>query len=100
MCPVAAALAAAPGRRDRRRFRFGDERWGLFDRPSWSWLSTQNWMRRGIEIPRGLSRRGLHGRGIGSGSAEKDLADVGSAENLASRPRDLNPSRNQNVGPV
>src|SRR5437660_10142601 len=57
-------------------------------------------MRRGIEIARGLSRRGLRGRGIGSGLAEKDLADVGSAENLASRARDLDPSRNQNVGPV
>src|SRR6266699_5340635 len=51
-------------------------------------------------LARGLSRRGLRGRVIGSGLAEKDLADVGPAENLASRARDLNPSRNQNVGPV
>src|ERR1700732_3744471 len=100
MCPVAAALAAAPGWRDRRRFRLGDERRGLLDRPSRSWLSTQSWMRRGIEIARGLSRRGLGGRGIGPGFAQKDLADAGSAENLAGRARDLNPSRHQNVGPV
>src|SRR5213082_2605034 len=100
MCPVTAAPAVAPWRGGRRRFRLDDGRRGLLDRPSWPWLSTQSWVRRGIEIARGLSRRGLRGRGIGSGLAEKDLADVGSAENLASRARDLNPSRNQNVGPV
>src|SRR5215467_13508486 len=65
-----------------------------------SWLPTQSRMRWRIDIARGLFRGGLRGRGIGSGLAEKDLADVGSAENLASRARDLNPSRNQNVGPV
>src|SRR5690348_14375766 len=100
MCPVAASPAAEPWQRDRRRFCPGDGRRGLLDRQSWSWLSTQSWMRRGIVIARGLSRGGLCGRGIGYGLAEEDLADVGSAENLASRARDLNPSRNQNVGPV
>src|ERR1700745_3332938 len=100
MCLVAASPAAAPWARDRRRFRLGDGRRGLLDRPSRSWLSTHSWMRRSIDIARGLSMGRLRGRGIGSGLAEKDLADVGSAENLAGRARDLNPSRNQNVGPV
>src|SRR6188472_4188526 len=100
MCPVAASPAAAPWQRDRRRFRLGDGRRSLLDRQSRSWLSTQSWMRWGIDIARSLSRGGLCGRGIGSGLAEKDLADVGSAENLASRARDLDPSRNQNVGPI
>src|SRR5436190_24247830 len=98
MCPVAAAPAAAPWPRDRRRFRLGDGRRGLLDRPPRSWLSTRSWTR--IDIARGLSRGGLRGRGIGSGLAEEDLADVGSAENLASRARDLDSSRNQTLGPV
>src|SRR5260370_9311980 len=100
MWRVDAAAAAGPWRGDCRRFLLGDGRRGLLDRPSRSWLSTQSWMRRGIDIARGLSRGGVRGRGIGSGLAEKDLADVASGENLASRARDLNPSGNQNVGPV
>src|SRR5437763_4039707 len=98
MCPVAAAPAAAPWPRDRRRFRLGDGRRGLLDHPSRSWLSARSWMR--TDIAHGLSRGGLRGRGIGSGLAEKDLPDAGSTENLASRALDLDASRNHNVGPV
>src|SRR5215467_14679738 len=59
-------------------------------------FGSLRWARRGIETGRGRPRRGLRGRGL----AEKDLADVGSAANLAGRARDLDPSRDQNVGPV
>src|SRR5579863_6468248 len=100
MCPVAASPVAAPGQLERLWFRLGDERQSLLDRRARSWLSTQSWMRWGIDIALGQPRRGRHGRGVGSGSAEKDLADVGPSENLAGRARDLNPSRNQDVGPV
>src|ERR1700755_602698 len=100
MCPVAASPAAASWQGYRRRFRLGDGGRGLLDRQSRSWLWTQSWMGWGTDIARGLSRGGLCGRGIGSGLAEKDLADVGSAENLPSRAGELDPSRHQNVGPV
>src|SRR5579859_7654880 len=49
---------------------------------------------------RGVATRGGRARGTLRGLAEEDLADVGPAEDLAGRPGNLDPSPDQDVGPV